>query len=434
MKLRPFELTLVIIFVVLMILTLFVMSNYKAPVDDNVTSIGGSIDIWGTLPGEKITEVIYSLSLTNPGYQSVSYRYIAPAQFNQVFVNALADGNGPDLIFIPHEFLVKNRSKIEPIQPDTFPVSNFRSTYIDGAEIFARNDGIYGFPIAVDPLVLFWNRDSFATKNLLVAPATWEEVVGEVVPKLTVRDSSRNIKSSALSMGTYRNIKNAFPLISTLLLQGGSSLVTEEGKIYKVMLDEAPGVAYSKPFTTAMTFYTNFSSVSNTLYSWNRSLGEDKDLFLREELAMYFGFASEARDIEAKNPNLNFDIAEVPQGAGATVRRTYGRFYSLMIPRSVKNRVGAFAVMQELGSQANSKLISDAYNLTPVHRASLLAGSRDIYGQVAYNSASIARGWLNPDLEKTDQILTELLDSVSANRSEISAATSDASKRIEYSY
>lgn len=434
MKLRPFELTLVVIFSILMVLALVLLRGIKPAAEENAVTLGGSVAIWGTLPALQMTDLVTELSQTNKDYQNVSYRFIEPKDFNQVFVNALAEGSGPDLILVPQEYLVQNRSKIEPIQYESFPVRDFRSTYVDGAEIFTRNDGVYGFPIAVDPLVLYWNRDLFATKNLLVAPATWEAVVGEVVPKLTVRDANRSIKSSGLAMGTYRNIKNAFPVISTLLLQGGSVLVTEEGKLYKVKLDEVAGSTKGKPFTTAMTFYTNFSSVSNTLYSWNRSLSEDKEMFLREELAMYFGFASEATDIEAKNPNLNFDVAEVPQGAGATVKRTYGSFYALMVPRSVKNRTGAYTVMQELGSQSTSKKIADSYNLAPVHRASILAGSRGVYGQVAYTSALFSRGWLNPGMDKVDSIIIELLDSVSANRSEISTATYDAMKRLEYAY
>ncbi|MEZ4195295.1 MAG: extracellular solute-binding protein [Candidatus Paceibacterota bacterium] len=434
MKLRPFELTLVVIFSVLIVLALIILSGVEPKEGDGEVALNGAVSIWGTLPAESIDALITEIAVTNKAYDRVTYRYISQSDFDQVFVNALADGKGPDLVLIPHELLVKNRSKLEAFPYESAPIRDFRSAYIDGAEIFARNDGIYGFPIAVDPLVLYWNRDMFANKNLLVAPSTWEAVVGEVAPALTVRDANRSIKTSALAMGTYRNITNAFPVISMLLLQGGSTLVTEESSFYKVRLNEMLGSPQGKPFTTAMTFFTNFSSVSNTLYSWNRSLANDKDMFLREELAMYFGFASEARDIEAKNPNLNFDIAEVPQGAGATVKRTYGKFYTLVPPRSASNKVGAYAVMQELGSQINTKKIADSYNLAPVYRASLLAGSRDVYGQVAYTSAPSARGWLNPAMEKVDDIIVKLLDDVSANRSELSTASFDAIKRFELAY
>ena len=36
-------------------------------------------------------------------------------------------------------------------------------------------------------------------------------------------------------------------------------------------------------------------------------------MFAKGALAMYFGYAGEWAGIKARNPHLNFDIAEVPQ-------------------------------------------------------------------------------------------------------------------------
>lgn len=434
MKLRPFELALVIIFGILMVLAIILLRNVTPEQKEEEVSFGESVLIWGTLPSNQIDTIIYELSATNPNYKKVSYRYVSEKDFDQVFINALADGKSPDLLLIPHELLVKHRTRIEAFSYESFPVRDFRSMYIDGAEIFARNDGIYGFPIAVDPLMLYWNRDIFSNKNLLSAPTTWEGIVGEIVPQLTERDSNRTIKLSALAFGEAKNIKNAFPIISMLLLQGGSQLVVEANKSYRVRLDEVVGSISGRPFTNAMTFFTNFSNVSNTLYSWNRSLPEDKEMFLRENLAMYFGFASEGKDLEMKNPNLNFDISLVPQGADSTVKRTYGKFYSLMIPRTAPNKTGAYTVMQEFGGQTLAKRIADSYGLAPVHRSSLVVGSNDVYGRVAYLAAPLARAWLNPDISKSNDILVKLLEAVAANRSDISSAVSDAVKKLELAY
>ncbi len=64
-------------------------------------------------------------------------------------------------------------------------------------------------------------------------------------------------------------------------------------------------------------FYTRFARPDNTLYSWNRSFSSDRDRFVSGDLALYFGYGSEGKELERLNPNLNFDIAEVPQGATA---------------------------------------------------------------------------------------------------------------------
>ena len=433
MKLRPFELVLIVVFGSLFFLALFLLRNYEGEPADNASNLG-TVSIWGVLPPGAVDSLIQKISDTDEGYNNVYYRYIPPEEFDDVFVNALADQEGPDLLLLPHDRLVKHRSRLQPIPYESFPVRDFRSIYIDGAEIFALSDGIYGFPVAVDPLVMYWNRDIFSTNGLLTAPTTWEDIVNNVAPTLTVRDFNRNIQLSAIAMGEYRNIKNAFPILSLLLLQGGSVMVTEGQNQYRIRLNEAINQPVAQPLANAATFYTNFSNTSNTLYSWNRSLPLDKDRFLSEDLALYFGYASEGRDIEVKNPNLNFDVAEVPQGANATVKRTYGQYYAFVVPKTSPNKAGALIAMQTLGSAENAKQISDGYNFAPAHRSTLALGSNDVYGRIAYMSAVYARGWLNPDLTRLNETLTTMFEDINANRSDISSAPSDAINRMHQSY
>lgn len=434
MKLRPFELTLVVIFGILLLGALLLLRTFEPKTKDGEVTLGGTVSVWGVLPPETIDSIIYDLGNTQPAYRDVTYRYIPPEEFDNRFVNALADGTGPDLVLLSHESLVRHRSRLEAVPYEFFPARDFRSLYIDGAEIFALGDGVYGYPIAADPLVLYWNRDLFSFSNLITAPATWEEVVSEIVPDLTVRDFNRTITQSGLAMGEYSNIKNAFPVLSLLLLQAGSVMVTEKPGGYELRLNETIGATGGYPLTTALTFYTNFNSVSNTLYSWNRSLPLDREAFLGEQLAMYFGFGSEAKELAARNPNLNFDIAEVPQGATVTVKRTYARFYGLMVPKAAANKGGAYMVRQELGSQLNAKKIADANNLAPVHRTLLLAGSNDVYGRVLYKTMPIARGWLSPAQSGADKVFTQMIDDVISNRSAVTSAANDAIVRLQREY
>jgi ABC-type glycerol-3-phosphate transport system substrate-binding protein len=434
MKLRPFELILVVVFGVLFFAALILLRSYQPDENSNVSQIG-VVEIWGVLTDASFEPILAELRDTNPGFNTVTYRYVPIEEFDSRFVNALADQKAPDLVLLPHDRLVEHRARLQPVGFDSLPIRDFRTTFIDGAEIFALSDGIYGLPVLVDPLVMFWNRNMLSTFNLLSAPKTWEEVVGTVVPTVTVRDYNRVVTTSGIAMGEYSNIRNSFGVISMLLLQGGSGLVTEGQSEYRVNLDERIGqVGLKNPLASAVTFYTNFSNTSNTLYSWNRSLREDKAMFIGENLALYFGYASEGVDIEAKNPNLSFDIAEVPQGSDATVKRTYANFYALAIPRASDNKSGAFVASSILADEANSTKLAAAYNMAPVRRSLLQLGSDGVYSRIAYSAAPNARGWLNPDLDKTGPILTEMLDSVNANRNDASKSAADAISRISDIY
>ena len=433
MKLRPFELALVGIFLGLGLLALVLLSSYKPKSDTPTVVLGTSVVIWGTLPAAAFKEVLDPLMEEIEEFRVVSYVEKDPRTFDLDLLKALAENRGPDIIVLPHEKLVQQRSKIQAISYDNFPRRDFMDMYIDGAEIFALSDGIYAFPIAIDPLVMYYNRDTLSNKNIINPPATWEAVMSDIVPNLVERDYAHSIIRSPLAFGEYRNVQNGFAVLSMLLLQGGSTLVTEGESQYKVALNQSSS-GNLRPFEKAVTFYTNFASPSNPLYSWNRAQNMDRDEFLSEDLALYFGLGSEARGIESKNPNLNFDIAEVPQGAEASVRRTYASFYGLALLKSSRNIAGAYTVMQTLGSAARAQLLSQSLGMAPAHRSTLLLGSNDKYGRITYNSAKVARAWLSPDATVTGTIFTDMVENILANRSRPSEAANDAVERLEAAY
>lgn len=435
MKLRPFELGLVITFGLLFLVSLILLKTYdpaSCEEEGTCVDIGGSVAIWGTLPADSINGLLTEIREDDESFNSVSYRYVPPENFDQEFLNALADQTSPDLLLMSHEKMVEHRNRLQTISYENYPIRDFRSQYIDGAEIFALKDGIYAFPIMVDPLMMYWNRDNLSDKGLLTAPKTWEDLIGNYAPALTVRDFNRNIQSSGVAMGEYSNVKNAFPIISMLLLQAGSALVLEEDREYRVLLDSTADQS-SGAFAKSLEFYTGFSSVNNSLYSWNRSFNLDRDRFLSEDLSIYFGFGSEGKDLETKNPNLSFDIAEVPQNLGGN-KRTYGNFYGFFVPKVAKNKTGAFVVMQALSSDTNAKKIADGYSMAPVSRSSVTAGSNDVYGRIIYQSVPNTRGWLNPDLDRLNDIMEEEIADVGANRQSARDASGDISVRLGQIY
>ncbi len=433
MNLRPFELGLIIVFIVLIAGSLLFLSVYSPGNDNDGLPQVGTVTIWGTLPQSGMEQVLRGMAEVNESYNGVSYREISPADFSNELVNALADGTGPDLLLVPHERLVEFRRRLQVISYDSFPLRDFRSLYLDGAAVFALNDGVYAYPIAVDPLMMYWNRNMLANNNLLTPPATWEALVNTYVPTLIQRQADRSITQSVVAMGEYSNIRNAFGIISALLIQGGSAMVTEQNTEYVIQLDSSLQGG-DRPFQSVADFYTRFSRPSNALYSWNRSFPPDRDRFVSENLALYFGYGSEGKELERLNPNLNFDIAELPQGGAATVRRTYGQFYGLSVLRSSDNFPGAAIVLRDLASADISKQIADTYNLVPALRSLVAAGSNDTYGRLNYTSAAITYGWLNPDLAGTNTIFETMVRDINENRNDVGGAVTDAEDRLELEY
>jgi len=436
MKLRPFELALVVIFSLLALFALLLLAGFKpAPDSDEALAKSiGIVTIWGTLAEEGIGSIVKDLSERNDVYKNVSYTYFHPSEFDSALVNALADNKGPDLILVSNEKLVTMRNRIQPISYESFPIRDIRNAYVDGAQIFALNDGLYGYPIAVDPLMLYWNRDILSTAGYLEAPKTWEALVNTMFPDLIQRDFDRTIRRSVVAMGEYGNVRNAFGVISALLIQGGSERVIQNDKGEYLIRLQTSLAGGSDPLRSAADFYTRFSKSSNTLYSWNRAFNEDRMQFVSEDLALYFGFGSEGPQIEKINPNLNFDIAEIPQGSTATTRRTYGKFYALSLLKASDNKAGAAAIMANFGSAELADRIAIVSNMVPVYRNSVSAGSNGTYSRITYQSASIALGWLNPELSATNNIFETMTKDINENRRTLEQAVSDTTSRLQKEY
>jgi ABC-type glycerol-3-phosphate transport system substrate-binding protein len=433
MKLRPFELGLIVVFLGLIIMALVFLSAYKKPANTDGPVVG-PVTVWGVLPREAIEPVIEELRKADEVYEQVSYREIEEATFNDELVNSLADGQGPDMILISHEQLVEMRKRIKPVSYDSFPLRDVKNVYVDGAQIYTLHDGLYAYPIAVDPLVMYFNRDLITTDGFLDVPGTWEQMVNEYLPTLIRRTPDRSITQSVVALGEYNNIKNGFGIISMLLMQAGTKGVADvNARMYRIELNQSTD-GTTEPLKVVSDFYTRFSKPTNSLYSWNRSFSSDLDRFISGELVFYFGYASEGPEIERRNPNLNFDIAEVPQGAESTVRRTYGRFYGLAALSSSDNLPGAQTMLFTLGNKENSDKIALASAMVPVFRSSVNAGSNDTYGRISFKSATIAYGWLNPRLSKSNEIFKTMTEDINENRRDSGGAANDVVERLKEEY
>jgi ABC-type glycerol-3-phosphate transport system substrate-binding protein len=417
-----------------MVGALIMLKLHKPEVDPSEAPFG-AVTIWGTLPSEPMQTVLDEMKDKDKNYINVRYVYVDPTDLSNRLVQALADRKPPDLILASQEEFQGIRKRLQTFSyQSSMPLATFRSTYVDGAEVFTSSSGFFGYPIAVDPLLLFWNRDIVTSGGFFTSPQTWEELVNDYIPTLTKFDARQNITTPTIALGGNSNINNFMPVFSMLLLQGGSQMIRLDDRGgYQILLDKSTD-GTKRPFLSAATFYSNFSSKTNTLYTWDPALPLDKTMFLGNDLALYFGFGSEIRDTLTRNPNLNFDVSVSPQGSDAVVKRTYGKFYTLFLTADSENKSGAAKVLGDLSSSANSKKIADRYYLAPARRSLLVASGKDPYQGVLYSSALIARGWYNPNTKQTGSILSQMVDEINNDRSSVATAVRDALNRLEQSY
>lgn len=370
--------------------------------------------IWGTMPQEDFISWYSQTPTSQKPNIKVSYVAKHPDNFDIDFVEALADGRGPDIVFLPHDKILEHQNRIYKIPYSTLSERDFRDTFIEGTEIYLDTDGMYGIPITVDPLVMFWNRDIFRNASLSTVPLYWDELP-DLSLLLTQRDPAGNITQSTISFGEYGNVFRARDALSALFLQAGTPITQKTHLGVRAAFSGNYGFA-TAPADAVLTFYTQFANPGKDIYTWNRSFPSSLTAFASGDVALMVGRSSDLFRIQDRNPNLNFDVALLPQPREATVRMTYGAMEALALVRQSRDIPGSYRVIQELTSTESIKILANTLKLPPVRRDVLVERPTDAYQSLFYDSALISRAWLSPHPEDIDNIFATMIEAITSGR------------------
>lgn len=424
---RPFQLILMAAFGLLALLGLFLFANFKG--FDSGQQEVGNVTIWGTLAEEAITAQIDALRSEQPEYAGALYIERPLETFGADLAEALAIGEGPDLILISQEQLIAESNKLSIIPYSSISQRTFRDTFVPITELFLTDKGTYGIPLVVDPLVMYYNRTLLGSSGIPQPPTTWEAVLG-MSERLTQRTGGQ-ITRSLIAFGEYANVPNARALLSLLFLQSGS-LITEPTSLglQSTLSSDSVSTNTGSP-ESAITFYTQFSDPVKPVYSWNRAMPDARQAFLAGDLALYFGYASELPTLRAGNPNLDFDMAPVPQPQRSTTRITYGRAYAFAIPKTSKNQNGALLTAIALAGKNIAPQTAEWLSMVPAARAALIADPEDRFEPVYFPEALVARGWLSPSPSVTDKIFAAMIGDITTGRKDPSQAIFQADQALD---
>lgn len=389
----------------------------------------GDVVIWGTVDQDIMDSVIVNLASLDESFKKVSYEEKDEVDFDLILIEAIASGTGPDVFLLPQSEILDKQNKIFPIPYANFSIRDFKDYFIEEGELYLTDNGILALPFIVDPLVMYWNRSLFASASVAKPPAVWDDFF-VLATKLTKKDDYKNLSISAVSFGEVANVENAKEILATLIMQSGNPIVFRESGEIKVSLRDSYN-SKTTPTESALRFYTEFSNPVKETYSWNKAMANSKVAFLAGDLAIYFGFASELKDLQMKNPNLNFDVSYVPQTENLKNNVTFGNMQALAISKGSKNVAGAFNVVTSLTKNGSLAYLSSVTGLPPVSRGLLMQGSANPYQDIFYKSSLSAKGFLDPDAGQTDLIFRDMVESVVSGRRQLNDAVSWANSELE---
>lgn len=395
------------------------------------TSTLPEITIWGTFPQNDFNSYVGNLNRGSSNPLKIVYTQFEPNSFSNAFVRALANGEGPDAILISADMLLPQVNKLMPIPYTALSRRDYIQSYVQEGELYLSDDGMLAVPLAIDPLVMYWNRDIFNAAGLATHPSYWSDFVGTktkpaLVQRLTSKDANGNLRKSALALGEFSNITNAREILGSLFLQSGnrvSALGDNSQVVSTLVLDRS--------IVPAIEFFSQFVNPVIDNYAWNKAMPNDKVAFLSGNLATYFGFASELHELVSKNPNLNFDVAPLPQLRDGK-KAVYAKMYGLSIVRTSANANAAYEVISRLTDPANVRNLSDAMYLPSVRREVIAQGSDDPYITVFDEQALIGQSWLDAGPVVSGKILANLVQSVTNGQSTVAEAIRLANDLYDY--
>lgn len=417
---KPFQIGLIAVCVIATITAVAIFSiSGKSTSGPNAPA---SLTIWGTLDRNEFQSSLDAFQRA-PGNSntSINYLQIEKKDIYQSIIEGLASGYGPDLFFVDDSLVYKLSDKITPIAYTTLDIGTYQNTFIPGANIFlSPSKGTMAVPLFVDPLVMYYNKSILNTNLILYPPSNWTELK-DMTSKLVETDTEGQITKTAIALGEYSNIQNAKAILSALSLEAGGDFVKPQMTRTEVVSDVVPINSPLSPLAGALTLFSSFSNPDTNVYSWNASLPNDKEFFVQGKSAFYLGFASEYKDIAFQNPNLDFEIARIPQLSNAVDPKTFASFTGLAVAKNSKNLDAATNFALFFATPDASKKIVETLNTSntvlasPLRVFSKTTDPKKPYVSVLYGSTFISRSWLDPEPNATNEYFKTMINSYNSS-------------------
>lgn len=299
---------------------------------------------------DNFDEIISAYRSLHPNVQ-IDYRKLRMEEYERELVNAFAEDRGPDIFSVHNTWIRGYQPKLLPMPPSVTVASRelqgtikkeevtilkttpsltlreLRNNFVDavyGDVVIPTpdekkpeeiTDRIYGLPLSVDSLVIYYNRDLLNAAKIAEPPRTWTEFQ-QAVKRLTKLDNRGNIIQAGAALGTGTNVERAWDILSLLMMQNGTRMADESGfASFQSIPRELAGRA-SPPGEEALIFYTDFANPGKEVYTWNQTMPSSFESFVGGKAAMFLGYSYHLPLIRARAPKLNVGIAPAPQIEG----------------------------------------------------------------------------------------------------------------------
>jgi ABC-type glycerol-3-phosphate transport system substrate-binding protein len=363
---------------------------------------------------ENLQPLLQAYQQKHPNVQIV-YTKKDITTYSQDLLDALASGRGPDIFSINNSWLPQYLDKVSPATSTVLSFKSYKDTFVDvAANDFTLNQKVYGIPLYADSLGLYYNKDILGTAGIATPPKTWAELSDDV-QKIKRADRTGYFTLSGLAAGTNANVNRAADILYLFMLQQRTVPFSSDGSQPTFAQSQEIKGNVTNPGLAGLNFYTSFANPATTNYNWNSRSDYSIDAFTNGRAAFLYSYSYTAQTIKQKNPNLNFDVAQVPQPNLDDPSVNFANYWGEVVSKQTKSPNTAWDFLKFISSKDSLDKYY-AKHKQPSSRKDLIAlqiNDPDI--GVFANANLTAKSFYKPDQEKMDAIFGRMIDNVILN-------------------
>lgn len=381
---------------------------------------------------------------------TIEYRKLRYDEFEQELISAMAAGRGPDLFTIHNTWTRKyqNDGLISSLPPEitmAYPVvqgtikkdvvtelhtaksitlkeikDNFVDTVFDDVVLDIKDPNtnieeqqVFGLPLFVDTLAMYYNRDLMNNAGISQPPEFWNREFQQDIKKLTKQNNKGQIVQSGVALGGSSNIERSTDILSVLMMQNGTEMIDESNRVAFHSIPSGAEDNTIIPGMDALRFYTDFVNPAKEVYCWNDQIENSLDAFTQGKLAMMLGYTYMLPIIKAKAPKLNFSTVKLPQIEGNQQNINFANYWIEVVSSKSEHKDEAWDFIQFI-TKADQAELYLAETKKPTALRSLVATQIDDpeIGEFA-DQVLTAQSWYKGyDSPATEEIFREMIDQI----------------------
>lgn len=408
-----------------------------------------AIQVWGVWDDSDVmSKLIGPYKEKNKQVADIVYRKLTYDEYEKELISAFATGKGPDIFLAHHTWLAKHKDLMVSLEEVTNAYNEaaasiggcdrpplvteplltnrqYSEAFVDVAyNDFTKDGQIYGIPLAVDTMALYYNKDLFAAAGIAEPPRTWEQFASDS-RRLTIKDSYNNITQVGAAIGTANNVNRAGDIVSLLMMQWGCPMVnlsTMTPSFQSQKQDTSKAGQFYSPAVEAISFYGSFSDGSSQNYTWNPQIHNSIDIFQEGKAAMMINYTYAIETIKSKAPKLNFGVARIPQlsNAAEAEKMTYANYWGYVVSRSALEKkskaLEAWKLLRYLGEKDQVAVYAEVTKRPASRRDVISVQSKEPDIGIFAEQALTAKSWFQPDEKKVDEIFNATIEDMAIGR------------------